>query len=124
LRESFGHLRHSAKALRLSDLAYRQKMGELAAELESESGQRLADIQADDDWSAIMTWQQVKTIGNGDVAFGSHTVHHIRLGLVDAEFARDELVRSKRDIEFHTGKPCLSLCYPNGSFTDSSPYSS
>jgi peptidoglycan/xylan/chitin deacetylase (PgdA/CDA1 family) len=117
LRESFRRLRRSAKALRLSHSEYLQKMEELAVDLENESGWSLEDIQADDDWSAIVTWDQLEKIGNDDVTIGSHTVDHIRLGLVDAEIARDQLVRSKRDIEFHSGRPCLSLCYPNGNFT-------
>jgi len=116
LRESFRSLRHSAKALPLSHLEYLQKMNELAGDMEIESGRSLADIQADDDWSAIVTWDQLEKIGNDDVIIGSHTVDHSRLGLVDVEFARDQLVRSKSDIEFRTGRPCLSLCYPNGSF--------
>jgi peptidoglycan/xylan/chitin deacetylase (PgdA/CDA1 family) len=117
LRESFRRLRRSAKALPLSHLEYLQKMEELAVDLENESGGSLADIQADDDWSAIVTWEQLEKIGNDDVTIGSHTVDHSRLGLVDVEFARDQLVRSKRNIEFRTGRPCLNLCYPNGNFT-------
>ncbi len=52
------------------------------------------------------------------MTFGSHTVDHIRLGLVEKDIAIDQLVRSKQDIETHTGKSCLSLCYPSGSFNN------
>jgi len=116
-QETFRRFRVKAKTLQLSDLEYQSKMDRLCTEWEDKSGKRLADILTDDDWSTL-TWQQVSTIRGSDVTLGSHTVDHIRLGLVEAELARDQLVRSKRDIEIHTGKPCLTVCYPSGSFTD------
>jgi len=36
----------------------------------------------------------------------------------DEKIACEQLDRSKRDIENHTGKPCQSICFPNGSYTD------
>jgi len=117
LRESYTRFRRTAKQEKMSDHDFLRDIEQLAAQLEEESGWSLSDIQEEDDWSAIMTWEQVEKNVNNNVAFGSHTVDHVRLGLVDAEVARDQLERSKRNIEKHTGKPCLSLCYPNGSFT-------
>jgi peptidoglycan/xylan/chitin deacetylase (PgdA/CDA1 family) len=118
LRESYKRFRRTTKEQQMSDLIFLREMEQLAAQLEAESGLALADIQEDDDWSAILTWDQVETAGNSGVTFGSHTVDHIRLGLVEKEIASDQLAKSKRDIETHIGKPCLSLCYPSGSFND------
>ncbi len=118
LRESYKRLRRTAKKQQMSDLEFLREMEQLASQLEEESGRALSDIQEKDDWSAVITWEQIRTIGNGDVSIGSHTVDHIRLSLVEPEIAHEQLARSKRDIEIHTGKPCLSLCFPNGSFTD------
>lgn len=118
LQQSYKRFRRTAKELDMSDLEFLRAVGQLATQLEAESGHALADIQEEDDWSAIMTWEQVAKEANGKVSFGSHTIDHIRLGLVKTDFAHDQLERSKRDIEKHTGKPCLSLCYPNGSFTE------
>lgn len=118
LRESYKRLRRTAKEQQMSDYEFLREVEQLAVQLEAESGRALADIQADDDWSAIMTWKQIREVREDAVTIGSHTVDHIRLGLVEAEIARDQLERSKRDIEKHTGKPCLSICYPNGSFTE------
>jgi peptidoglycan/xylan/chitin deacetylase (PgdA/CDA1 family) len=117
LRESFKQLRHTAKDQQISDVEFLREMEQLAAQLEAESGRALADIQKDDDWSAIMTWEQIGKVGDDGVTVGSQTVDHIRLGLVDAEIARDQLAKSKRDIEIHTGKSCFSLCYPSGNFS-------
>ena len=118
LRESYKRLRHAAKEQQISDLEFLQQMEQLAVQFEEESGRALSDIQENDDWSAILTRDQLGVQSNGYVTFGSHTVDHIRLGLVDSAIARDQLIRSKKDIEHHTSRPCLSLCYPNGSFTD------
>ena len=117
LCESYKRFRRTAKEEQMPDYEFLRDMEQLAAQLEEESGRALADIQEEDDWSAIMTWEQIEKNVNSDVTFGSHTVDHVRLGLVDTGVARDQLERSRMDIEKHTGKPCLSLCYPNGSFT-------
>lgn len=118
LRESYQRLRRTAKKQQMSDYDFLQEMEQLARQLEEESGRALSDIQNGDDWSAIMTWEQIKACDGGDVTVGSHTVDHVRLGLVNVEVVRDQLERSKRGIEKHTGRPCLSLCPPNGSSND------
>ena len=102
----------------MSDKDFLQEVEQLADQLETESGQALSDIQADDDWSAIASWDQLKDIGNEDVSIGSHTVDHVRLGLVSADVAREQLGMSKRDIEKHMGKQCTTVCYPNGNYSD------
>lgn len=115
LCRSYKRLRRCAKELRMSDHEFLRDMTELAAQLEEESGRALSDMQANDDWSAIATWDQIRrAIEDGDVSIGAHTVDHIRLDLVDAEVARDQLCKARRDIEVHTGRPCDCLAYPNG----------
>ncbi|MBN2593339.1 MAG: polysaccharide deacetylase family protein, partial [Sedimentisphaerales bacterium] len=119
LCQSYKRLRRTAKNLTwISDHEFLKDIEQLSCYLEQESGRALADIQDEDDWSAIMTWKQVQKAANNGVTIGSHTVDHIRLGLVEAEITRDQLERSKRDIEEHISKPCLSICYPNGSLAD------
>lgn len=118
LQESYKRLRRMAKEQQMSDHDFMQDIDQLAVQLEQESGRVLSDIQEDDDYSAIMTWDQISQCTNNDVTFGSHTVDHVRLGLVDVEIARDQLVRSKQHIEDRTGKRCMSICCPNGSHSD------
>lgn len=117
LQESFERLRRTAKEQKMSDLDFLRELEQLSEQLETESGRALADIQGDDNCSAIMSWGDVERIGDGDVTFGSHTVDHIRLGLVNDEVACEQLTRSKHDVEIHTGKPCFCLAYPNGSYS-------
>lgn len=118
LRESFKRMRRTAKKQQMSDHDFLREMEQLAVQLEAESGWALSDVQNDDNWSAIITWEQIGKIKDDSVTIGSHTVDHVRLGLVDAEDARDQLSRSKRDIEIHTGKPCTCVAYPVGSYSE------
>jgi len=118
LRESFKRFRRAGKKLQMSDYDFLREMEELSAKLETESGRALADIQKEDDWSAVMTREQICQVARDSVAIGSHTVDHIRLDLVEEGVARDQLVESKRDIESYTHKPCRSFCYPNGSYSE------
>jgi peptidoglycan/xylan/chitin deacetylase (PgdA/CDA1 family) len=117
LQESFRRFRRAAKKQNMPDAEFLRDMEGLAAQLESESGHALADIQQDDDWSAILTWEQARQAGQNGVTIGSHTVDHVRLGFEGSDTARTQLSLSKRDIETHAGTPCLSLCYPDGNYT-------
>ncbi len=116
LRASYKGLRDAAKALSGPDTEMLQQIEDMAAGLEAESGRKLADIFENDDWAAVLTWEEIRAAAGRDVSFGSHTVDHLRLGLVDAEIVRDQLIRSKEMIEARVGQPCRHLCYPDGSF--------
>jgi peptidoglycan/xylan/chitin deacetylase (PgdA/CDA1 family) len=118
LAESYRVLRHAAKARPISDLEFQSQMHALAECLEAEGGRALADLAEEDEWSAILTWAEAEKMVGCGACIGSHTVDHIRLGLVDIETARHQLVASKAAIEAHIHQPCLHLCYPNGSFNE------
>ena len=118
LRCSYKQLRNASKKLEQSDLKFQSEIEKLAAGFEAESGQSLGDIFETDNWSALLTWEEVRNAAQEGVCFGSHTVDHIRLDRVDVEMIRDQLARSKEMIEAHTGQLCDHLCYPNGSFND------
>ena len=116
LRESYRELREAAKAMS-QDLEMQRELEAFAESLERNSGHRLADIWEEDDWSAVLNWSDVRTAISQSVTIGSHTVDHIRLGLVEGDVARHQLMRSKEMIEAQTGLPCRYFCYPNGSTT-------
>lgn len=118
LRESYKKFRRSAKKQKISDHEFLRGMERLSESLEAESGRSLADIQQNDDFSAIMSWEDIKNNCNNDMTIGSHTVDHIRLDKVETETAHYQLAKSRQDIEIHTGKPCQGLCYPNGGFNE------
>ncbi len=118
LSESYKNMRRTAKKQKMSDLDFLRDIEALSNELEHESGKSLAAIHQDDDWSMTLTWDQLHQLANDGVTIGSHTVDHRRLGLVKTDHAREQLTRSKQDIEVHTDRPCQALCYPNGSYTE------
>jgi len=119
LRRSYAQLRRVAKRWNVPDGKFLQRMEQLAAQLEEESGRSLADIQSEDNWSAIMTWEHIEELATADdVTFGSHTTFHIRPHCTKREAVWNEFLKSKNAIELHTGKPCTAICYPDGSFTN------
>ena len=78
------------------DLEMQHKLEALAIRLEQESGRRLADLGEEDDWSAILTWDGVRNALAQNVTVGSHTVNHVRLGLVETEVAETNSYVPKR----------------------------
>ncbi|NQU75670.1 MAG: polysaccharide deacetylase family protein [Planctomycetes bacterium] len=117
LAAAFAKQRNLAKARQGSDVEFLAEMEGMASALESDSGRSLADISEKDDWSAVLSWSEIQAAVGDGVMFGSHTVDHVRLGLVDAATADEQMRRSKEAIEAHTNRPCIHLAYPNGSFS-------
>lgn len=74
------------------------------------------------DWNAApdmphrpLTWDQVREMSRGGMAFGSHTITHPILSrIADPAVLCNELAGSKVVIERETGRPVLSLAYPVG----------
>lgn len=116
LKRSYKTFRDLAKSKQKDDLRMREQIDTVIEMLEVKSGISYTNIFETDEWGGILTWEEIRNIKEELLTFGSHTVDHIRLGLVDKETAFDQLERSKRMIEKHLGKPCLYICYPNGSY--------
>lgn len=66
------------------------------------------------DASAALTWAQVEEMSRAGIEFGSHTVTHPVLTMLDDARLHDELADSKRVIELKTGRPAPVLAYPVG----------
>jgi peptidoglycan/xylan/chitin deacetylase (PgdA/CDA1 family) len=116
LRRSYKELRDKAKAEVRDDREMLAELESIAEGLEKECGKCLAEIFECDDWSRIVTWDEVRRAEKDGVDFGSHTVDHIRLGFSDPETIRDQLQRSKKMIESGIGLDCRHFCYPDGSY--------
>lgn len=52
------------------------------------------------------------------IEFGSHTLSHTNLSLIDDETLLRQLVQSKKHVEDITKKHCYSFAYPYGKFND------
>ncbi len=59
-----------------------------------------------------LTWAEVRELHSCGIVFGSHTVTHPQLAHLKRRQIRDELVRSKAQIEDHLGCPVRSFSYP------------
>ena len=64
----------------------------------------------------LLSWEDVREMDRGGVAFGAHSVNHPILTNMPLERARDEIVESKRVLEKRLGKVVMSFSYPNGDF--------
>lgn len=72
-----------------------------------------------------MKWDQIKEMMEHGCEVASHTVSHAQLTKkgtkTDAEYELwllNELKESKEFLEQHLGKPCLSVAYPYGNYSD------
>jgi hypothetical protein len=59
-----------------------------------------------------LTWAEVRELHACGVQFGSHTVTHPQLANLERQQIRQELARSKAQIEDHLGQPVRSFSYP------------
>ncbi|MEQ8199794.1 MAG: polysaccharide deacetylase family protein [Syntrophomonadaceae bacterium] len=68
-----------------------------------------------------LTMEQIKTLQADGVEIGSHTRNHIDLKTASYKQQVDEIVVSKQILEENLGVPCLSFCYPTGTYSDITP---
>jgi peptidoglycan/xylan/chitin deacetylase (PgdA/CDA1 family) len=64
-------------------------------------------------------WDEIETLARSGFSFGSHARTHSDLTRLPLEALREELVRSKEEIEGRLGTPVRSLSYPYGRLNDS-----
>jgi len=70
----------------------------------------------------MLTWEEVRQLASAGVEIGSHGVdHEIHHYEQPETVRRDELVRSKEEIEKQLNRPCRFFAYPNGNFIEASP---
>lgn len=62
----------------------------------------------------MMSWPQVAAIHAQGIECGAHTHTHPQLDLLPLAEARDEITRSKAELEQHLGQPVTSFAYPHG----------
>lgn len=61
-----------------------------------------------------LTWEQIKRMRVGGIEYGSHTVYHSILPVVDSTVMQRELYNSKLRIEDVLQEPCTLFAYPDG----------
>jgi len=65
-----------------------------------------------------MSWDQLGGLAEAGWEIGSHTCTHPHLTRVDDEALREELVRSREEVERRLGRPCPTLAYPYGDYDE------
>ncbi len=64
----------------------------------------------------LMSAERLRELHAAGITIGSHSVDHLKLGTLDPEAQRRQLVDSRAALEDVLGAPVLHLCYPFGSF--------
>ncbi|MCP4255715.1 MAG: polysaccharide deacetylase family protein [Candidatus Scalindua sp.] len=70
------------------------------------------------DHRSFIRWDEVNSINEPEISFGSHTVSHPILTNEQTDVVEDEICRSKEIIEKETGRDVFHFCYPNGNYND------
>ncbi len=66
----------------------------------------------------MLSWDEAREmLASKLVRFGSHTVNHEMLDKNLLEKSRDEIIKSREDIENNLGVQVSTFAYPNGNFT-------
>jgi peptidoglycan/xylan/chitin deacetylase (PgdA/CDA1 family) len=69
--------------------------------------------------SDFMTWEQIKTMSDNNVALGGHTINNIYLpNIKEREILWNETAGCKEPIETNIGTEVDYFCYPTGGFTE------
>lgn len=66
--------------------------------------------------SWMMSWDDIRSLHAAGFDIGSHSRTHQVLGRVTVKAARDEILRSKLDLEDQLGEEVVSFAYPYGSY--------
>lgn len=64
----------------------------------------------------LMDAAQLREWVAGGQEIGAHTRHHVRLPQIDIDTSREEITRSKGELEALSGAPVNNFCYPYGEF--------
>ncbi len=77
------------------------------------------EASADPEAFRVLDWDQIRDLRDRGFEIGSHTCTHPReLTALSAQQCREELTRSRRDLEARLGQPVVSFCYPRGDLND------
>ena len=71
--------------------------------------------------SRVLTWEEIHTMHQAGVAFGSHTLTHPVVSQLAPEELEHELAASKCLLEKKLGNPVLDFAFPFGKASDCSP---
>lgn len=65
----------------------------------------------------MLTWVQLAELSAAGIECGAHSHTHVQLDTVPSELAREEIVRSKSELEQHLNRPVETFAYPYGYYS-------
>jgi peptidoglycan/xylan/chitin deacetylase (PgdA/CDA1 family) len=63
---------------------------------------------------SLLTWTQLAEVSAAGIECGAHSHTHVQLDTVPLRQAREEIVRSKSELEQHLNQPVETFAYPYG----------
>ena len=115
--ETYKNFRKAVKHEIKTDFEMLKIIENITVLFEKKSGKSIYDIFEKDPWTSLLSWEEIKQASQRNLMnFGSHTVNHIRIAMVDNRTAEYQLTTSKRMIEQKTNKKCRHFAYPNGNY--------
>jgi len=64
----------------------------------------------------MMNWDQLNDLARQQNTISSHTVHHYDLTTISTKQQKEELYRSKKELEDHLPMSVQALCFPSGHY--------
>lgn len=77
-----------------------------------------AEVLPDLGEKLMLSWEEIKEMSENGIEFGAHTLTHPELTRMPLWEAKEEIERSKREIEEKLGKPVISFAYPSGLYNE------
>ena len=97
----------SHELMKTSDERRKKIMGDLKATLLGNSTYKRTEVKP-------VNWAQIGEMAGAGIMFGAHTCSHLNLSHADLDTARDEIVRSKNEIESRLDKKISGFAFPYG----------
>jgi peptidoglycan/xylan/chitin deacetylase (PgdA/CDA1 family) len=66
---------------------------------------------------AMLSWSQLAEIQSSGVECGAHSVSHPQLDIVSRTVARDEICRSRVELQQRLGRDIMTFAYPHGYYS-------
>lgn len=70
------------------------------------------------EYTRMMTWEEIKSVQNNNIAIGSHTHSHRNLTLLKPKTVKEELMSSFDALSSKLGEAPFFVAYPNGQYNE------
>ena len=110
LRSSFARFREVCKR------HHPEEVGRAVRYIESCAVVQLSDVINEDEWAAVLSWDELRGLAARGVTIGSHTYDHMVLDQMSEADVIEQCCKAKSMIEREIGASCDQFCYPSGQY--------